>query len=88
MNTPDWVSIERQAEAVAFSDMMEAADLDAQEVADAIEQVRGVCEAIKSAELTPIGVKEILMTLSRTMLESSRFTEIDAAYIEDMASDF
>ena len=88
MNTPDWVSIERQAEAVAFSDMMEAADLDAQEVADAIEQVRGVCEAFKSAELTPIGVKEILMTLSRTMLESSRFTEIDAAYIEDMASDF
>jgi hypothetical protein len=85
---PDWASIERQAEAVAFSDMMEAADLDAQEVADAIEQVRGACEAIKSAELTPIGVKEILMTLSRTMLESSRFTEIDAAYIEDMASDF
>jgi hypothetical protein len=85
---PDWTSIERQAEAVAFSDMMEAADLDAQEASEALAAVSEACAAIESAELTHVGVRKILMTLSRTMWESGRFSDIESASIEDMASDF
>jgi hypothetical protein len=85
---PDWVSIENDRAAREVSDMLEAVDAAYLESADAIEQVRGVCEAIKSAELTHDGVHKILLTLSRKMLESSRFTDVEAASIEDMASDF
>ena len=85
---PDWASIENDRAAREVSDMLEAVDVAYLESADAIEQVRGVCEAIKSAELTHDGVHKILLTLSRRMLESSRFTDVEAASIEDMASDF
>ena len=85
---PDWASIENDRAAREVSDMLEAVDAAYLESADAIEQVRGVCEAIKSAELTHDGVHKILLTLSRRMLESSRFTDVEAASIEDIASDF
>jgi hypothetical protein len=85
---PDWASIENDRAAREVSDMLEAVDVAYLESADAIEQVRGACEAIKSAELTHDGVHKILLTLSRRMLESSRFTDVEAASIEDMASDF
>ena len=85
---PDWASIENDRAAREVSDMLEAVDAAYLESADAIEQVRGVCEAIKSAELTHDGVHKILLTLSRRMLESSRFTDVEAASIEDTASDF
>jgi len=85
---PDWASIENDRAAREVSDMLEAVDAAYLESADAIEQVRGVCEAIKSAELTHDGVHKILLTLARTMWESGRFSEIESASIEDMASDF
>jgi len=85
---PDWASIENDRAAREVSDMFEAADAAYLESADAIEQVRDICVAINTADLTHDGVHKILMTLSRRMLELDNFTDTEAASIEDMASDF
>ena len=85
---PDWVSIERQAEAVAFSDMMEAADLEAQEASEALAAVSNACRAIEQARLTHIGVRVMLTTLARSRESAGRFSAIESASIEDTASDF
>jgi hypothetical protein len=85
---PDWASIERQAEAVAFSDMMEAADLEAQEASEALAAVSNACRAIEQARLTHIGVRVMLTTLARSMESAGRFSAIESASIEDTASDF